>query len=79
MGVVSGLLGGVVGSILLKKKTPQAQAPVPTPQPTRLEARERAERNDMLARRRGSGPNRRVGFGAGATSIGGKANLLGRS
>lgn len=70
MGVVASLLG---------IKRPKAQAAVAVPQPTRIEARERAERNDVLARRRGSGANRRVGFGAGEAVTRNRTSLLGRS
>lgn len=51
----------------------------PVPRPTRLQARERAAQNDVLARRTGTGANRRVGFGAGEAFTGPKTSLLGRS
>jgi hypothetical protein len=69
---------GVIGS-LLGIKRPKVVQQVAQPTPTRLEARERAERNDMLARRRGTGANRRVGFGGGEAATRGRTSLLGRS
>lgn len=66
---------GTAGS-LLRGSPKQVK---PQPRPTRLEARERADRNDQLARRTGTGANRRVGFGAGEAFTGPKTSLLGRS
>lgn len=55
-------------------------APKPAPVPTRIEARERAERSDILSRRRGTDANRRVtGRGSGEALTGPKRGLLGRS
>lgn len=77
--IVAAAIGAAanVGTALLTKpgkpKAIQAQ-----PRPTRMEARERSERNDILSRRRGTGENRRVGFGAGEAFTGPKKSLLGR-
>lgn len=65
---------GVAGKLLSKKP----KAVQPTPQPTRIEARERAERNDILSRRTGTRANSRTGFGAGEAFTGPKKSLLGR-
>jgi hypothetical protein len=73
--IALGLVGSQVAKTVFGGK-PKAQTP--TPQPTRIEARERAERNDYLARRQGSGANRRVGFGAGEAATRGRTSLLGR-
>jgi len=68
-------IGGSLAAKALSKKPKQVQQ---TPQPTRIEARERAERNDVLSRRRGTSANRRTGFGAGEAFTGPKRSLLGR-
>lgn len=65
------------GAATLLRGSPKAISP--TPRPTRNMARERALENDRLARREGTGANRRVGFGAGEAFTGPKSNLLGRS
>lgn len=75
--VIPALIGGVAG-VAAKALTKKPKAIAPTPQPTRIEARERAERNDILSRRRGTGANRKTGFGAGEAFTGPKRSLLGR-
>lgn len=75
--ILPALIGGgigVAGKLLAKK--PKAIAPVA--QPTRIEARERADRNDILSRRTGTRANQRTGFGAGEAFTGPKKSLLGR-
>lgn len=72
--LAGGLLGLGVSKVL--SKTPKAVKP--TPVATRFEARERAAQRDTLSRRRGTGANRRVGFGAGEAMTGPKKSLLGR-
>lgn len=76
-------IGAVIGTgtaIAAKALAPKPKAIKPlAPQPTRIEARDRAERSDILSRRTGTGANRRVGFGAGEAVTGAKRSLLGRS
>lgn len=73
------LLGGIAGLLLKPFKKSKPAQTVPNPTPTRLEARERAERGDILSRRRGTEANRRVGTGrAGEAITGPKRSLLGR-
>ena len=64
------------GAMLLRGK-PKAIAP--QRQPTRNEARLRADQNDRVASRRGTNANKRVGFGAGEAVTGPKTSLLGRT
>lgn len=66
--------GATAASVLSRPKQIQ-----PTPRPTRLEARERADERDRVAQRTGTRANRRVGFGAGEASTGQRTSLLGRS
>lgn len=66
---------GVGAQLLRGKPKPIA----PQRQPTRNEARIRADNNDRLARRTGTNANKRVGFGAGEAVTGPKTSLLGRT
>lgn len=74
------LIFGAVGALLKPfGKGKSKPAPQPAAVPTRLEARERAERADILSRRRGTDANRRVtGRGSGEALTGPKRSLLGR-
>lgn len=79
--VLAAIIGGgatvastVAGSLLAGK--PKVLKASPTP--TRIEARERADQNDILARRKGTNANKHVGFGAGEAFTGQKKSLLGR-
>lgn len=59
LGIAGGVLGLGIKSLLGKKKTPALPAPV-----TRDEAREDAEREQEMARRRGASANIVAGSGA---------------
>lgn len=61
---------------LFDRKPPPTQAP-PT-RPTVNEAALRAAENDRMARRSGTGSNRRTGRGGAESSAGRKTSVLGR-
>ena len=75
--ILPALIGGVAG-VAAKALSKKPKAITQTPQPTRLEARERAERNDIMSRRTGTRANQRTSFGAGEAFTGPKKSLLGR-
>jgi hypothetical protein len=77
--VLSAAIGGATTLVgrALSPKPPKPIAPVATP--TVSAARSRADRTDVLSRRRGTEANRRVGYGAGEAFTGPRVSLLGRS
>lgn len=75
--VATAAAGATVAAGSMLSPKPKAIKPL-APQPTRIEARDRAERSDILSRRTGTGANRRVGFGAGEAATGQRRSLLGR-
>lgn len=81
MAFAGALLPAIIGagvSLAGSLLAPKPKAVAPQKQPTVNEARMRADQNDALARRQGTGANRRVGFGAGEAATGAKTSLLGR-
>jgi hypothetical protein len=72
------ILGAVATTAAGALLSPKPQAVAAPKQPTINEARMRADQNDVLSGRRGTGANRRVGFGAGEAATGAKKSLLGR-